>query len=136
VWISESPEQTTFIGREIGSILRAGCVLCLYGDLGAGKTTLIKGIAAAVTGTPLHEVTSPTFTYLNIYEGKCPLYHFDLYRLQGAEQFLAMGFGEFLDFGGICCIEWADRIQSILPKGTQTLCLLHRGEHKREIRYG
>lgn len=96
---------------------------------------MIKGIVEALTGTSLEEVCSPTFAYLNIYEGICPVYHFDLYRLNRAEDFLDMGFEEYFFSRGVCCLEWSERIASILPEAVHQLTLRHAGENRREIIY-
>jgi len=109
-FLSTTAEDTYEAGRKIATLLKAGDVVCLTGELGAGKTTLIKGIAGELVGTSPQEVTSPTFTYLHIYPGPLPLYHFDLYRLHSSEQFLSLGFSEFLGKESICCIEWPDKI--------------------------
>jgi tRNA threonylcarbamoyladenosine biosynthesis protein TsaE len=130
---THSPEETIALGQRIGALLKPGDLLCLFGDLGAGKTTLIKGIVHALTGTCPEEVCSPTFSYLNIFEGKCPVYHFDLYRLRGEEDFLGMGFEEYFFAGGICCLEWSERITSILPKQAYQVTLRVESEERREI---
>ena len=109
-FLTHSSNETEEIGKQIGRLLQSGDVLCLTGDLGAGKTTLVKGIAKECTGIDTKEVTSPTFTYLNIYSGSYDLYHFDLYRLSSPEEFIQAGFLEFLSTKGICCIEWPDRL--------------------------
>lgn len=103
------------------------------GDLGAGKTTLIKGIAKGAGGILEREVTSPTFSYLHIYSGKVPIYHFDLYRLRNAKEFCALGFQEYLEGDGVCCIEWAERIKDLLPPHTFHICLEHEKEERRKI---
>ena len=131
--ISASTEETIAIGQKIGQNLKPGAVLCLFGDVGAGKTTLIKGIISALTAIKPEEVCSPTFSYLNIYKGKLPVYHFDLYRLNNVEDFLGMGFEEYLFSEGVCCLEWSERIASILPKGTLKVTLTHAGEERREL---
>jgi tRNA threonylcarbamoyladenosine biosynthesis protein TsaE len=113
-FVSTSSEETVEVGRQISKLLSKKELICLTGDLGAGKTTLVKGIVHELTGTLPDEVVSPTFTYLNIYQGKTSLYHFDLYRLSSEEEFLSAGFDEFLEKEGICCVEWPDR----LPKKT------------------
>jgi len=108
--LTNSPEDTKEAGRRIGRALRPGVVLYLIGELGAGKTTLIKGIAQELAGIDPSCVTSPTFNYLNIYKGKAELHHFDLYRLSSSEEFIRSGFSEFLGGDRICCVEWPDRL--------------------------
>ncbi len=111
-FLSNSSEETEEIGKEIGQKLQPNTLLLFYGDLGAGKTTLMKGLVAEVTGLQKDEVNSPTFNYLNIYQGKTSVYHFDLYRLTSEEEFYLRGFDEYLNEGHICCIEWAEKIAS------------------------
>jgi tRNA threonylcarbamoyladenosine biosynthesis protein TsaE len=127
-------DQTIAFGFDLGQKLSVGSIVCLYGDLGAGKTTLIKGIAAGATGVDIMQVNSPTFVYLNIYQGHRVVYHFDLYRLRNADEFLSMGFDEFLWGDGICCIEWSERIQELLPPNSIKMTLLHAGKDKRLLR--
>jgi tRNA threonylcarbamoyladenosine biosynthesis protein TsaE len=119
-YISNSADETCALGKALGRQLALNSVVCFFGDLGAGKTTLIKGLAASITGNLEKEVNSPTFTYLNIYQDSnvqatrgMTLYHFDLYRLNHPEEFLDMGFDELFFAGGICCIEWAERITAL-----------------------
>jgi len=131
--ISKSPLDTLSIGREIGKRLPPNQTVCLYGDLGAGKTTLIKGIVEELTKTSAHEVNSPTFTYLNIYEGEETIYHFDCYRLENAKDFLERGLEEYLD--GLCLIEWPERISSLLPKNRSIININYLGEEERVITY-
>lgn len=131
--ISKGPEETEAIGRDIAKHLPKDATVCLTGDLGAGKTTLIKGIAAEITGLKTQEINSPTFNYLNIYEGKKSAYHFDCYRLKGANDFLARGLDEY--FGKLCLIEWPERIASILPKNRIIITLEYHGERERIIHY-
>jgi tRNA threonylcarbamoyladenosine biosynthesis protein TsaE len=115
-YLSESSEDTMLFGRKFGLQLEVDSIVCLFGTLGAGKTTFIKGLAAGFADVDPREVNSPTFTYLNIYSGLKTLYHFDLYRLKGVDDFLSMGFEEYFHSGGMCCIEWSERVASILPK--------------------
>lgn len=111
------------LGKELGEQLEPGTIIALSGDLGAGKTTLVQGLALGLQiSSP---VQSPTFTYLHQYEGKYPLFHFDLYRMKGAEDFLGMGFDEYFDAGGICAIEWPERIEEILPPKALRLFISH-----------
>lgn len=129
--VSSSPSETRALGAQLGAELPQNSVLCFFGDLGAGKTTFIQGLVSEVTGS--EHASSPTFVYLNIYEGEKPVYHFDLYRLKDAEEFLSMGFDEFFYAGGICCVEWAERILPLLPEGCLTITMSHLNENQREI---
>lgn len=112
---SRSREETIALGRRLGAFLKAGCVIGLTGDLGAGKTCFIKGIAEGLNNTPADEVTSPTFTILQEYPGTIPLYHFDAYRLCGSSDLDAVGFDDYVGTDGVAVIEWADRISDALP---------------------
>lgn len=122
---SSSIEETTEIARTLANRLKPGDVLAFFGELGAGKTTFIKAVAQAASGISEHAVSSPTFQYLNIYQGSLPFFHFDLYRLHGVEDFLSMGFEECFQQNGICCIEWAERISDILPPNTISISMAH-----------
>ena len=115
--LSRSPAETFDLGAALGKQVLPGALLLLFGELGAGKTAFIKGFVQGVLGDS-SLVTSPTFTYLNIYKAADSdqqriVYHFDLYRLGGIEEFLSMGFDEFLDAGGFSCIEWADKLGNL-----------------------
>lgn len=113
---SFSSEQTHAFGKALAKSLPEKAILLFTGDLGAGKTTLIKGIADGLGIDPRH-ITSPTFTLLHLYEGEKPLFHFDLYRLENAAEFELLGFAEMLLQKGIFCIEWPERIAHLsLPK--------------------
>ncbi len=108
--------ETLAFGRNFGRELIFGDIVAFHGDLGAGKTTMIKGIIHALTGIEEREVQSPTFTTLNLYDGPPTIYHFDLYRMSNSQEFIEKGFLDF--FGdGICLIEWPERIPSLLPEG-------------------
>lgn len=114
--ITENEEETFAFGKKFASLLHNGAVVAFFGDLGAGKTTLIKGLASAFgTINPL-EIQSPTFTYLHIYKGSATVHHFDLYRLENVADFLNRGLDEFLVCNGLTCIEWSERITPILPE--------------------
>jgi tRNA threonylcarbamoyladenosine biosynthesis protein TsaE len=129
-----SPQETSKAGYELGMLLPSNSIVCFFGDLGAGKTTFIKGLAAAVTGHDTIEINSPTFAYLNIYSGKKTVYHFDLYRLRDADEFLSMGFDDYLFAGGICCVEWSEKIDTILPPDSIKVIISHVGPSVRNIR--
>lgn len=134
-FVSQSSQETLCIGQEIGSqLVSTARILGLFGDLGAGKTTLLKGIIHAAAGVEFRDVCSPTFNYLNIYQGKyLPVYHFDLYRLADANQFLAAGFADFFYLDGLCCLEWCEKIDSILPKEALRIYVSHLNETQRQI---
>ncbi|NGX60601.1 MAG: tRNA threonylcarbamoyladenosine biosynthesis protein TsaE [Chlamydiae bacterium] len=121
-------QATIDFGIKIGETLPKQTLVAFFGELGAGKTTLIKGIVEGTTGISRENVSSPTFNYLNIYEGKKGVcYHFDLYRLQGVDEFLSLGFEEYFLSEGICLIEWSEKIVSLLPPKTHFFTLEHAG---------
>ena len=132
--ITSSSEETQAAGAEFAETLQGTETIAFFGDLGSGKTTFLKGMISALTGCSPDEITSPTFTYMQIYEGKFPVYHFDLYRLSNGEQFEEAGFSEFLDLGGVCCLEWAEKIETKLPAGTIRITLEHQGLDNRLIK--
>lgn len=107
-------EETKKFGIKLGSILEGGDILCLNGDLGAGKTTLTKSIGIGL-GVEDY-ITSPTFALINEYTGRNPVYHFDVYRLENVEDLYDLGFDEYFYSNGVSIIEWADKIEKLLPK--------------------
>lgn len=110
-----SPEETFALGEKLARYLPNGAVLCLTGDLGAGKTLFVQGIAAGFK--VVDDVTSPTFALMHVYQGKSVLYHFDLYRMESSDQLKDIGFDEYVQSGdGICFIEWPDRFIEDLPE--------------------
>ena len=112
--ILKSLEETQKFGVKLGNALKKGDILCLNGDLGAGKTTLTKSIGI---GLGVNEyITSPTFALINQYSGKLPVYHFDVYRLENVEEIYVLGFDEYFYGNGVCIIEWADKIEKMIPK--------------------
>jgi tRNA threonylcarbamoyladenosine biosynthesis protein TsaE len=130
-----SPEETLEIGRSLGVNALPGEVYALVGDLGAGKTVFTKGFARGLgIGEP---VNSPTFTILQIYEeGRIPLYHFDVYRIEEPEEMEEVGFDEYIDGDGVCLIEWAGRIGDLLPPDVTVVRIeknLDRGPDYRRI---
>lgn len=131
--ISHSPEETFEIAKAFAEKLTSGAVLCFFGDLAAGKTTFIKGVAVGAADYPAEWVSSPTFVFLNIYEGRRVIYHFDLYRLSGEEQFLSMGFDQFLQTPAISCIEWSEKISSLIPLDAYRITLTPLSETIRKI---
>ncbi len=116
-FLTKSSEQTIELGRKIGKLLKPGDVIAMSGTLAAGKTTITKGIAESLGVKD--NVTSPTFCLISEYEGeKMPLYHMDVYRLDGEEDFLNLGVEEFLYGNGVCIIEWSEKVKNALPKKT------------------
>ena len=109
----DGEENTKEIGYRLGKLLTPGSVICLIGDLGAGKTTMTQSLAKAI-GVDDY-ITSPTFTIVNEYEGNMPLYHFDVYRIGSSEEMYDIGYDEYINSGGVCIIEWANLIEDILP---------------------
>lgn len=107
------PEETAWVGEKLGSLLRPGDVVCLHGDLGAGKTRFAQGVARglAIDGP----VNSPTFTIINEYQGRLPLYHMDFYRLANALELEDLGYEEYFYGSGVTLIEWAERAAELLP---------------------
>ncbi len=130
---TSSAQETFELGRNFGRELPVPSVVCLFGDLAAGKTTFIKGLIQEAVGIDPANVQSPTFTYLNIYEGNKKIYHFDLYRLHDIDEFLSMGFDEYFDADGICCLEWSERIANFLPKNSIHIHFEHLNENERRI---
>ncbi|MCU0641255.1 MAG: tRNA (adenosine(37)-N6)-threonylcarbamoyltransferase complex ATPase subunit type 1 TsaE [Candidatus Margulisbacteria bacterium] len=124
-------EETVELGRRIGAVLKANDVVALTGELGAGKTTLIQGIARGL-GVKDH-VTSPTFIIINEYQGRLPLYHIDLYRLDDVKLIEELGIDEYFAKGGICVIEWAEKLAGLLPAGAATITIESQGENERTI---
>jgi tRNA threonylcarbamoyladenosine biosynthesis protein TsaE len=111
---SRSVEETRIIGASLAPVLLPGDVLSLTGDLGAGKTAFVQGLAAA-SGVQ-ERVTSPSFTIVHQYDGRYPLVHLDVYRLDSFQEVLDLGFEEFLDQRSIVAIEWGEAISPLLPR--------------------
>lgn len=110
---SESERETEEIGAELADRLTPGTVVAFTGDLGAGKTAFVRGMAKGLGIT--QRVTSPTFTIVNEYEGgRLPLFHFDMYRLSSEEDLFDIGWEDFLQRGGVCAVEWSETIQKAL----------------------
>jgi tRNA threonylcarbamoyladenosine biosynthesis protein TsaE len=131
--LSESTDQTLRLGERLAKYLRRGDILCLEGELGSGKTTLIKGIAKGLRIAP-EKVNSPTFVLMNAYHGLLPLYHFDLYRLEAIHEISSIGYEEFLYGDGVAVIEWAERLGALTPKEYLRIKLAHKGEDQRLIK--
>ena len=138
---SESAEQTKQVGAALGSLLQGGDVVLLSGDLGAGKTQFVQGVARAL-GVPESEVTSPTFNILLTYDGSdaqgnpLTLNHFDLYRLENEEQLVDIDFAGVLESGGVCFIEWADKFPAAMPEDRLEVAITADTEGVRTIAAG
>ncbi|HLD56197.1 MAG TPA: tRNA (adenosine(37)-N6)-threonylcarbamoyltransferase complex ATPase subunit type 1 TsaE [Candidatus Omnitrophota bacterium] len=134
-WLSSTPGETIERGRFIAKTLHPGSVVALEGDLGSGKTTLVKGIALGLGVKSAREVKSPTFVILHIYRGRIPLHHFDLYRLDQKSDLEGIGLEEFLaDPKAVSVIEWADRIPEVSKQADLVVKLASKGKDKREIK--
>ena len=107
---------TEEFGRRLGALLFRGAVVALTGPLGAGKTHLARAVAQALDIANPFVVTSPTFVLIQEYPARIPIYHFDAYRLRGPREFLELGAEEYYESGGVCLIEWADRVADALPR--------------------
>ena len=121
-YLSNSPAETEAIGAALTERLKPGAVVAFTGDLGAGKTAFVRGLAR---GLGIEErVTSPTFTIVNEYEGgRLPLFHFDMYRLASAEELFDIGWEDYLNRGGVCAVEWSERVAGALPRETVTVTI-------------
>ena len=131
-----SEAETFALAAEFGQNLQLNTIVCFFGDLGAGKTTFIKGLVQGAASFPQEQVSSPTFVYLNIYQGDKTVYHFDLYRLRDSDEFLSMGFDEYFYAGGICCVEWSEKISALLPEGVIRVEIAHMSPRERKIIIG
>lgn len=129
------PEETFAIGRELAEQAVSGSIYCLSGELGTGKTVFTQGFAAGLG--ILEPVNSPTFTILQIYEeGRLPLYHFDVYRIEDPEEMYEVGCDEYFLGNGVCLVEWAELIQDMIPKGYTQITIeknLEKGLEYRRI---
>lgn len=122
------------IGRRIAQNLSESDIICLFGELGSGKTQLVKGIASGL-GASLKEVNSPSFVLLKQYKGRLALNHFDLYRLRKTEEILGLGFDEYIYSDCVNIIEWAERLQGLLPKEFLKVELRITGDNTREFNF-
>lgn len=145
LWRTHSTVETEEFGRVLGSLLLPGDVLCLNGELGVGKTVLARGVARGLAVS--EPVTSPSFTLINEYYGRIPFYHMDVYRLAGPEEMADLGYEEYLYGSGVTLVEWAKRVEEVLPSdrldiylkvypgepGEREIQLIPRGERYEEL---
>ena len=130
--ILDSAEATRCFAEKFALTLSPNTVIALEGDLGAGKTTFMQGLVRGLGGDE-QMVQSPTFVYLHIYDMKVPVFHFDLYRMKSPQDFLAMGFEEYFENGGITAIEWPNRITPLLPAAHIRIRLDCLSENARQL---
>ena len=131
IFISEKKEDTIEFAKRFASTLKGGDIVLLNGEMGAGKTVFAKGVALGLGIED--EVLSPTYSYMNDYNGV--LYHFDCYRLKDGGQAEALGLCDYFYSDGICLIEWAENISSVLPEKVKRVNIIKTGEDKRRIEY-
>lgn len=129
-FITKNSEETAELAKKIAKKCKKGDVLLLFGDLGAGKTVFSKGFVSAFSGA---QVTSPTFTIVNTYEGKIPIFHFDLYRINDADELYMIGIEEYLYGDGITLVEWPERAMEIFPKSAKRVTIKKLDDTRREI---
>jgi tRNA threonylcarbamoyladenosine biosynthesis protein TsaE len=122
---------TEALGRSLGRRLFAGAVVGLVGPLGAGKTHLVRAVAEGLGIADGRLVSSPTFVLIQEYDARLPVYHFDAYRLRSEEEFFDLGAHEYFEAGGVCLVEWADRVSGALPRERLTVRLEVTGETSR-----
>lgn len=115
-YITKSSAETEAIGKEFAKELKSGDFVALFGDLGVGKTAFVRGVASVAC--PNVRVQSPTYTIVNAYPGEIPLYHFDMYRIDGEEALYSCGFFDYLD-SGICIAEWCENISDFIPENAR-----------------
>ena len=127
-YISHSEHDTEDIGASFARTLKGGTVVAMYGDLGAGKTAFVRGMARGMGLTC--RVSSPTFTIVNEYCGERELIHFDMYRLSSADELFDIGWEDYLNRGGVCAVEWSERVTDALPDGTVFVDIQRHAENE------
>jgi tRNA threonylcarbamoyladenosine biosynthesis protein TsaE len=131
VVVSTSPEETRDLGERLGRRLGPGAVVACVGELGAGKTCFLQGLARGLGVTA--PVTSPTFVLINQYRGRMPVYHFDAYRTESLVEVVELGIEEMMHGDGVTVIEWADKIGGLIPADAVTVTISGLGDEPREI---
>ena len=125
--LSHSEAETEAAGERLGASLSPGTVLAYRGGLGMGKTAFTRGLARGLGCTG--RVTSPTFTIVNEYEGRIPLFHFDMYRLPDSDALFDIGWDDSLDRGGVCAVEWSEQVDDALPEDTIYVTISRHPDH-------
>lgn len=134
---SFSAEETYALGKKLGEEAKPGAVYCLSGDLGVGKTVFTKGFAVGLG--VIDTVNSPTFTIVQVYNGRMPFYHFDVYRIEEPEEMEEIGYEDYFYGDGACMIEWAELIGELIPESAVKVCIskdLQKGTDYRLITVG
>jgi tRNA threonylcarbamoyladenosine biosynthesis protein TsaE len=132
VFNTDNPKETKCLGKKIGKLLKAGNVVALVGNLGAGKTVIANGLCEGL-GVKEDYITSPTYTIINQYDGRIPVYHIDLYRLKDSSELYNLGWDEYIYGHGVCMIEWADRAAEMLSEEYLMINMEVTGRNKRKI---
>ena len=125
--LSHSEAETEAAGERLGASLSPGTVLAYRGGLGMGKTAFTRGLARGLGCTG--RVTSPTFTIVNEYEGRIPLFHFDMYRLPDSDALFDIGWDDYLDRGGVCAVEWSEQVDDALPEDSIYVTISRHPDH-------
>ncbi len=125
--ISNSPKETELYAEKLGNVLQGGETICYFGGLGMGKTRFTAGLAKGMNISD--DVSSPTFSLVHEYNGKIPLYHFDMYRITTFEDLCSTGFFDYLDIGGVLAVEWSENIENALPEDKLIKIEIMRGEN-------
>ncbi len=135
-FVTRSEDETVAAGKMLGRLLEPGDFIALTGELGAGKTRFVRGVAAALEVDPAEPVTSPTYAILHIHGGgRLPLYHFDLYRLAGDEDVAELGFAEYFYGDGVSIVEWAERLGGEMPEERLSIDFSLLGDNERRIEF-
>ncbi|MGC8595863.1 MAG: tRNA (adenosine(37)-N6)-threonylcarbamoyltransferase complex ATPase subunit type 1 TsaE [Candidatus Kryptoniota bacterium] len=131
IFVTRGEVETIALGEKFGNELRSGDFVAMYGDIGAGKTHFVQGVCRALNVKEV--VNSPTFTIVNEYHGKLDVYHIDLYRVSSLKEILDLGFEEYLDAGAVCIVEWAEKLNGIMPEKRYEVTMTIGGENIRNI---
>jgi len=129
--ITNNESETILEGERLGKVLLPGSIVALYGGLGVGKTAFTRGLAIGL-GLDAH-VSSPTFTIVNEYPGKTPLFHFDMFRIETEDELFDIGWDDYLDRNGVCAVEWSEKVPGVFPSGTFTVKLENLGGNTRRL---
>ncbi len=131
IFNTSSESETERVGENLAAKLHPGDIIALYGDLGAGKTAFVRGLARGLGISS--RVSSPTFTIVNEYIGKNQLFFFFLYRLSGADELFEIGWEDYLDRGGICAVEWSENVKEAFPADHIIVRIKRLGDTERQI---